>query len=249
MNFFSLFKRNIIYKFKKKILIDIDKVENKSLDKLFQFYGSDKGNFFETGNTKGHGYSDFYTSQLNDLKDNKINILEIGSYAGGSAAAFAKYFSKANIFCLDINISNFKYKSEKIHVYGLDIKNLSKVKKTLSKIFKENHFNNFDIIIDDGSHNLKDILLSLNFFFKYLKNNGTFIIEDFKHPNYYQYNRNLDHILVDQFLENVGNKKISNSSIFTEEDQIYLINSVKNINIKKGNLIDSDICFIKKKIN
>jgi predicted O-methyltransferase YrrM len=247
LNFFSLFKRNIIYKFKKKILIDLDKVEEKSLDKLFQFYGSDKGNFFEAGNTKGHGYSDFYVSQLNNLKDNKINILEIGSYAGSSAAAFVKYFSKANIFCLDINISNFKYKSEKIHVYGIDIKNFSKVKKTLNKIFQENHINNFDIIIDDGSHNLKDILLSLNFFFKYLTNNGTFIIEDFKHPNYYQYNRNLDHILVDEFLENVGNKKISNSSIFTEEDQIYLINSVKNINIKKGNLIDSDICFIKKK--
>ena len=247
MNFFSLFKRNIIYKFKKKILIDLDKVEEKSLDKLFQLYGSDKGNFFEAGNTKGHGYSDFYVSRLNNLKDNKINILEIGSYAGSSAAAFVKYFSKANIFCLDINISNFKYKSDKIHVYGIDIKNFSKVKKTLNKIFQENHINNFDIIIDDGSHNLKDILLSLNFFFKYLKNNGTFIIEDFKHPNYYKYNRNIDHILVDEFLENIGNKKISNSSIFTEEDQIYLINSIKNINIKKGNLIDSDICFIKKR--
>ena len=246
MNFFSLFKRNIIYQFKKKILIDIDKVEGKSLDKLFQFYGSDKGNFFEAGNTKGHGYSDFYTSRLDNLKDNKINILEIGSYAGSSAAAFVKYFSKANIFCLDINISNFKYKSEKIHVYGIDIKNLSKVKKTLNKIFQQNHINNFDIIIDDGSHNLKDILLSLNFFFKYLKNNGTFIIEDFKHPNYYQYNRNINHILLDEFLENIENKKISNSSIFTEEDQIYLINSIKNINIKKGNLIDSDICFIEK---
>ena len=247
MNFFSLFKRNIIYKLKKKILIDIDKVEGKSLDKLFQFYGSDKGNYFEAGNTKGHGYSDFYTSQLDNLKDNKINILEIGSYAGSSAAAFVKYFSKANIFCLDINISNFKYKSEKIHVYGIDIKNLSKVKKILNKIFQENHINNFDIIIDDGSHNLKDILLTLNFFFRYLKNNGTFIIEDFKHPNYYQYNRNLNHILLDEFLENIKNKKISHSSIFTKEDQIYLINSIKNINIKKGNLIDSDICFIEKK--
>jgi ubiquinone/menaquinone biosynthesis C-methylase UbiE len=247
LNFFSLFKRNIFYKLKKKILIDIDKVEGKSLDKLFQFYGSDKGNYFEAGNTKGHGYSDFYTSQLDNLKDNKINILEIGSYAGSSAAAFVKYFSKANIFCLDINISNFKYKSEKIHVYGIDIKNLSKVKKTLNKIFQENHINNFDIIIDDGSHNLKDILLTLNFFFRYLKKNGTFIIEDFKHPNYYQYNRNLNHILLDEFLENIEKKKISNSSIFTEEDQIYLINSIKNINIKKGNLIDSDICFIEKK--
>ena len=247
MNFFSLFKRNIIYKLKKKILIDIDKVEGKSLDKLFQFYGSDKGNYFEAGNTKGHGYSDFYTSQLDNLKDNKINILEIGSYAGSSAAAFVKYFSKANIFCLDINISNFKYKSEKIHVYGIDIKNLSKVKKTLNKIFQENHINNFDIIIDDCSHNLKDILLTLNFFFRYLKNNGTFIIEDFKHPNYYEYNRNIDHILIDDLLKNIENKKFFTSSIINEKNQKELMDLIKKIDVSKGNLTDSDICFIKKK--
>ena len=37
MNFFSLFKRKIIYKFKNKILIDHDKVDYKTLDDLFLF--------------------------------------------------------------------------------------------------------------------------------------------------------------------------------------------------------------------
>ena len=76
MNFFSLIKRNFLYKFKKKILIDADEIHEKSLDKLFQIYGSDK-----TG-IQGHGYSSFYTSHLEDFKNKKINILEIGSYAG-----------------------------------------------------------------------------------------------------------------------------------------------------------------------
>ena len=100
MNFFSLFKRNIIYTLKKKISIDNDIVNNKSLDELFHHYGSDKANIFKKLNKKGHGYSNFYIKNLDNLKNKEINILEIGSYAGASAVAFAKYFTNANIFVL-----------------------------------------------------------------------------------------------------------------------------------------------------
>ena len=247
MNFFSLFKRNIIYKLKNKKKIDFDNFNHKSLDELFHFYGSDKANIFKNKNREGHGYSNFYTKHLDNFKNEKINILEIGSYAGASAAAFKKYFFNSNIYCFDVNISNFKYKSKNIHVYGLDISNETRVIKTLNKIFNKYQFTSFDLIIDDGSHNLKDILFSLNFFFKYLKKTGTFIIEDFKHPNYYQYNRNINHILMDVFLENIKNKKYSKSSIINNEEQKYLMDSIDQIDVHKGNLRDSDICFIKKK--
>ena len=203
MNFFSLFKRNLIYKFKNKKNLDNDNFSKKTLDELFQYYGSDKGDIFKKGNKQGHGYSKFYTNQLNHLKDHKINILEIGSYAGASAAAFVKYFPNANVFCFDVNISNFEFKSQKIHVFGIDINNKNKVKKTITKIFKQYQLTSFDLIIDDGSHNLKDILSSLKLFFQFLKENGIFIIEDFKHPNYYKYNKNINHILVNEFLDHI----------------------------------------------
>ena len=48
----------------------------------------------------------------------------------------------------------------------------------------------FDLIIDDGSHNLSDILISIKIFFKHLKQKGLYIIEDFKYPNYHKYNNN-----------------------------------------------------------
>jgi predicted O-methyltransferase YrrM len=247
LNFFSLFKRNIIYKFKKKIPIDKNNLQENTLNELFYHYGSDKANIFKKENREGHGYSKFYTNQLNHLKNKKINILEIGSYAGASAAAFAKYFPNAQIFCFDVNISNFEYESKKIHVYGLDINNKKKLRKILNEIFEKHQFIFFDLIIDDGSHNLSDIFFSLNYFFKYVKERGIFIIEDFKHPNYYLYNRNIDHILVDEFLKNLKDRKISNSSIINNENQKKLIDSIKSIDISKGNLKDSDICFIKKK--
>ena len=132
-------------------------------------------------------------------------------------------------------------------MYGVDISNEKKVKQILNNIFEIHQFSFFDLIIDDGSHNLKDIIYSLNYFFKYLKNKGIFVIEDFKHPNYYEYNRNINHIFVDEFLKNIENKKIINSSIVNEKNQRYLMESIKNINTYKGNLSDSDICFIKKK--
>jgi len=247
LNFFSLFKRNLIYKIKKKILIDSDEVNSETLDKIFHYYGSDKANIFKKTQDKGHGYSIFYEKKFEKLKNNKINILEIGSYSGASAAAFAKYFSDSNIFCFDINISNFKYKSKNIHVFGLDINNEKKVKKTFDKIFLKYGIKNFDIIIDDGSHNLSDILFGLKLFYHLVKKNGLYVIEDFKHPNYYQYNNNIDHIFIDEFLKNLDNKKISASTIISKNEQINLMKSIENMEIFKGNLSDSDICFITKR--
>ncbi len=116
MNFFSLFKRNLLYKIKKKILIDEDRINFESLDSLFHYYESDKANIFKRNKVSGHGYSIFYEKKLENLKNKKVNILEIGSFAGGSAAAFTKYLPQSNIFCFDINISNFKYKSKKLTV-------------------------------------------------------------------------------------------------------------------------------------
>ena len=72
------------------------------------------------------------------------------------------------------------------------------------------------------------------------------MIEDFKHPNYYKYNNNINHIFIDEFLNNIANKKLSNSNIFKDIEQIELMNSIKLIENFKGNLSDSDISFITK---
>ena len=98
MNFFSLYKRKFIFFFKKKINIDLEKNNKKlSLEDLFIKYGSDKASDWN-GKNLGHGYTKFYFKHFNKLKDKKINILEIGSYAGASAAAFSKFFPKAKIY-------------------------------------------------------------------------------------------------------------------------------------------------------
>lgn len=246
MNFFSLFKRKILYKIKKKFNIDLDKVHEKTLDDLFYHYGSDKADTIKQRQDQGHGFSRFYEQQLKHLKEKEIKILEIGSYAGASAAAFIKYFENSSVYCFDINISKFIFSSKNIHVYGVDINNEKELKKILEKIKNESNSNLFDIIIDDGSHYLSDILFSFKKLFKYVKQGGFYIIEDFKHPNYYNYNRNIEHILVDEVLANLQEKKMFNSDIIKYDDQVYLHNNINKIKIYKGNLKDSDICFLQK---
>ena len=246
MNFFSLFKRNLIYNFKKKISIDNDDISIDSLDRLFYHYGSDKADIFKKTKNKGHGYSKFYEQKIEKLKNRKINILEIGSYAGASAAAFVKYLPESNIFCFDINISNFEYRSKKIHVFGVDIKNQKKTIKILNKIADQFKIKEFDIIIDDGSHNLSDILIALKFFFKHLRSKGLYVIEDFKHPNYYQHNKNINHIFIDDLFKNLEKKNTFNSILFTKNEQLELMSMVDKIEVFKGNLNDSDISFITK---
>ena len=73
-----------------------------------------------------------------------------------------------------------------------------------------------------------------------------FIIEDFKHPNYYDYNRDIDHIFVDDLLINLKNKNLFKSSVLNEEDQKHLIDQISEIKVYKGELENSDICFIQK---
>ena len=244
MNFLSLFKRKILYKFKKKLNIDNDTINTNNLDELFHYYGSDKADIFRATKEKGHGFSKFYSNKLNHLKDKDINILEIGSFSGASAAAFKKYFKNSKVYCFDINISNFKYSSKDINVFGLDISNKKKLDKTLQEIGVKNEY--FDLIIDDGSHNLSDILFSIKYLFKYVSKKGVYIIEDFKHPNYYKYNRNIDHILIDRLLVNLEKKIFFQSNIISRTEQNYFFENIKKIEIFKGNLKDSDISFIEK---
>jgi len=40
----------------------------------------------------------------------------------------------------------------------------------------------FDIIVDDGSHDMNDIKISLDVLFPFLKEGGLYLIEDLEHP-------------------------------------------------------------------
>ena len=247
MKFLSIFKRNLIFKFKKKIDIDKDKFQNNiKLEELFNFYKTDKANYIKSEKSDGHGYTEFYEKHFSNLRDKKLNILEIGSYSGASAAAFVKYFEDINIYCLDINLTKFLYKSKKINPFGLDVTNKKMVKKFLNKINFFENVKNFDIIIDDGSHILSDQLKAIDYFFKYLNKDGYYVIEDYRFSEYIPHLKDTDDPCVREFFEILKKNINKDFKYISGETLESLKKNSSNIFEYKGNNKLSSIAFIKK---
>jgi len=249
LNFFSLFKRNILYKFKKKINIDLqENIDISSLDKLFTFYNTDKANLVDNKTKQGHGFAKFYEKNLNQFKDKKkINILEIGSFSGASAASFSKYFPNSQIYCLDINILNFKFYSKRIHVFGMDSSNNKMMIKFLNKINFFEEINFFDIIIDDGSHILSDQLNALNFFYKFLGKAAFYIVEDYKLLDHFNHLKDVKDVSIEELANNIRDKKTFTSKILSTDIIDDMFKNNQNIFEYKGNTEKSDIIFFEKK--
>jgi len=241
LNFFSIFKRNTIYFFKKKTNIDNHKFKkNIDLDKLFIHYGTDKS-------SKTHSFAKFYSKHLKKIRDKKINILEIGAAGGASAASFVHYFKKSKVFCIDVNLTLVAYESKKINFFGLDSSNLKMLNKFIKKIKQNFLIKNFDIIIDDGSHLLSDQLFSLNYFYKYLASEGYYVIEDYKFSNYFKRNKDVNELNLDKIIARLKNNKKIKSNILNVDTIKSLYNS--KIYSYKGKSKISDIVFFRKKKN
>lgn len=143
-----------------------------------------------------HNYDLVYCQKFKNLKNSKIDFLEVGVCRGGSLACWADYFINAkSITGIDLNevdsdgISNLIYQNydDKIKIFNcVD----STAKQQIKELFKNQ---NFDVIVDDGSHNCHDQIKTFDNLFPFLKSGGQYIIEDIE--GYDSLEMLFDHIL------------------------------------------------------
>ena len=123
----------------------------------------------------GHNYAEIYDKYLRDMRVDKM--LEIGVAGGRSLMMWNEYFDyKAEIHGIDINLSgkyNFLYP---VHLHQGDQKDIPWLNKEFDGI-------EFDLIIDDGSHRMRDQQISLKTLFPKLRSGGLYVIEDL-HTSY-----------------------------------------------------------------
>lgn len=119
----------------------------------------------EGGGDKGtiHSYIDIYAEYLDPTGD----LLEIGVWEGHSLAMFQEFFT-GTVIGLDIDLQRLKFE---VNAKLCDATNGEDVAKTLGS-------QQFDYIIDDGSHRLEDQVKSLGILWHYLKPGGIYFIED-----------------------------------------------------------------------
>lgn len=127
-------------------------------------YGSDKSE---------HGYCPFYEQYL---PKNPKKILEIGVLKGASLAMWAEYFPDAEIHGLDLFAENSEEEIEAYLRGELGFKNiiLHKGNQCNWLLLEVLRNEDFDVIIDDGSHNSRDQLMT----FFGLYNGKQYYIED-----------------------------------------------------------------------
>lgn len=248
---------NFFY-FEKKINLDeFEKVNKNFYEKdihfLFEYFNSDKGFYFvdqypepfkrknNTKKIKAHGYSEFYEKYFKIIKNENINILEIGSFYGNASAALFFYFKNAKIYGADINPDMFKYRADRIKSFYVD----SGSKKSIYEcIIKKNV--SYKIIIEDASHCLRDQIISLFILFKNLESKGIFIIEEIDFPEKREDMRiNQSQPDLKEILKSVISNKDFSSEYISKDEKDYFLNHFESINFYKGNF--NEMAIIKKK--
>jgi hypothetical protein len=200
-------------------------MEDNNLQLILNKYNTKK-------NSKYNNYGKYYEKYLNNYINKEINYLEIGISKCDSLFAMHEYFNNAkNIVGIDCNpyCITFEQKQKNIFI---------EIGKQNNELFLKNvndKYGGFDIIIDDGSHELNDILISFNTLFPLLNDKGVYIIENTINIREYLYS----------FHNLVKHKNKSNKDYCEDDLQTETVDPDK-INMKTNNVFEyslGDIIF------
>ena len=135
-------------------------------------------------NSKYNNYGKYYEKYLNNYINKEIRYLEIGMSKGESLLAMCEYFNNAKVIAgIDRNPYSITFEQKEKNIFV-------EIGKQNNELFLKkvnDKYGSFDIIIDDGSHELDDILISFNTLFPLLNDKGVYIIENTVNIRYYLY--------------------------------------------------------------
>lgn len=147
-------------------------VLNKSLIEIYENHKTENAGLGDKGTL--HKYIENYDLIFRDYRyrDN-INVMEIGVQEGYSLRMWRDYFARARI--VGIDIKDCPKDINGCEFYKCDQNNPDEINKVLEG-------ENFDIIIDDGSHLFEHQVTSFKSLFPRLNPGGIYVIEDIQNP-------------------------------------------------------------------
>lgn len=135
---------------------------NKDLNELGSFYGTDK--------EYHHNYYTRFYKKILEPKQSKCDILEIGNANNTSLKVWKDFFNEGCVHGIHINKDNID--DERIKTFIVDHSNEEDIINFSNLGYK------YDVIVDDGSHRMKDQQITAQLLFKNIKDGGMLIIED-----------------------------------------------------------------------
>lgn len=144
----------------------------QSLNDIATYYTTDKC-------IKKHGYVKYYEKFLEPMRNDNLKFLEIGIERGRSHLMWKDYLPNSTIYGIDIDPSCRAIQQDRIVV---------EIGNSIDENFTNNFFSkydNFDVIIDDGSHASASQIKTFETFFPHLKPGGLYFLEDL-HSSYWK---------------------------------------------------------------
>jgi len=139
-------------------------------------------------------YFPLYEDVMKRYQNRTCTILEIGCDKGGSLQLWKRFLGPyAQIVGLDINPACKETEEEQIHI---EIGSQSDP-IVLNKLIEQ--FAPFDVVIDDGSHQMEDIQTSFRHLFEHVTPDGYYIVEDLHAAYWPEFGGGLGH--KDSFIE------------------------------------------------
>jgi len=200
------------------------------LDQLAQKYGTDKSSL-------GHNYIPHYEQVLSPLKEQSINLLEIGVRQGWSHQMWSDYFANGSIYGID-NCLESEFNADHAHLLQRGIKIFYGNQEDDDFLQKQVKTISYDIIIDDGGHKMREQQLSLLHLIGSVKSGGLYFIEDLHtcsiHHCYEggQYPQDSTIIL----LNNLKTCTAVPTSFLSQANLEYIQSKILNVNFLKDNL-------------
>lgn len=183
-------------------------------------------------------YFDIYESIFRRFKDmENLKILEIGVNRGGSLQMWKQYFKPGTkIVGIDIDKG-----CKQLEEPNIEIRIGSQNDRGfLSEIVKE--YENFDIIIDDGSHINEHQITSFQGLFEAVKNDGIYLCEDC-HTSYWP-SHDGGYLTEGTFIE-YSKRLVDNVNAFHSKDHDELAPDYLTRNIGSIQFFDSIVVFHK----
>lgn len=151
------------------------------LCELARHYGTDKGGWHQTHGCYCHDYTPTYHQMFGHRRDETYRVLEVGVHYGRSLRMWEAYFPRANIVGLDIYEPHL-FTEGRIHCHWADQGNPD----TLRSAVAAAGGGMFDLIVDDGSHDMTHQAVTATALLPYLAPGGIYVIEDFVPPCLYE---------------------------------------------------------------
>lgn len=139
---------------------------SRELQDLMAKYGTDKDSVHSYGNT--------YAALFGPIKDTTHSVLEIGVASGASLRVWRDYFQHAIVYGVDIDPAA-TVTDDRIVTFTADATDYKQLITAVAG-------GDFDVIIDDGDHQLAHQLLTLFFLWPFLRPGGLYCIEDVQEP-------------------------------------------------------------------